>query len=338
MGTAGDTDRSVSSVTDRVHRVEFDIEWPPKHVAMYLIEGPEPILVDAGAPGADAREQFVDGLDALGYDPADVDHVVVTHPHTDHTGQVPTLLDGDAKLYAARPVLEQLDRDPDDLERAVRETARGAGLPTVGMDEQIARAVDSLERNRELLPPDRVHHVFEFGEPFDVAGHRFTPIHTPGHQIHHACFAVDLGGETTLFAGDALIKPFRAAALHVGLDRESYDAIDAFYRGVDRLRDHHVDRVFPGHGPTFTDYDAVLDRTTDRLDDLVADVADHLDTAVDERGPSSPLGVTLARVGTLNHPAPLFDTIGALGYLERHGRCTHERDDDGVRRYTPIRD
>ena len=92
MERAGDGSR-VSPVADRVTRLEFDIEWPPKHVAAYLVEGPEPVLVDAGAPGEEAREQFVSVLASHGYEPEDVEHVVVTHPHTDHTGQVPLLLE-----------------------------------------------------------------------------------------------------------------------------------------------------------------------------------------------------------------------------------------------------
>lgn len=326
----------MSPVTDRVTRLEFDIEWPPKHVAAYLIEGPEPVLVDAGAPGEEAQEQFVSVLAAHGYDPEDVAHVVVTHPHTDHTGQVPLLLEGGARLYAPAAALEQLQRDPDDLEAAVRQAAREAGLPRDRMDQLVHRAVDSLDRNRKLLPEDHVEHAFEFDEPFTVAEHTFTPIHTPGHQIAHACLETPLGGETALFSGDALIEPFRAAALHVGLDRETYDAVDAFYRGMDRLAGRDVDRVFPGHGPVFEEYDRVVETTVDRLDALVEDVADHLEQAVAERGPSSPLGVTLARVGDLNHPAPLFDTVGALGTLDRRGRATYELDDDGVRRYRPV--
>ena len=334
MDHASECDAAASSAKREaaggtVHRLEFDVDWPPGHVAAYLIDGPEPVLVDAGAP-AEANDRELDrGLEELGYAPGDVRHVVVTHPHTDHIGQVPRLLDGGARLYAPKPVVEQLDRDPDDLATGVRETAIETGLDPDGTDEHVDRAVDSLERSRRLLPPDRVDVTLEFDEAFTVGDYRFHPVHTPGHQIHHACFRVDLGGGSVLFSGDALIEPFRAAALHVGLDHGAYDAVAAFYRAFDRLDGLDVDRVYPGHGPVFDDFRGVLEESRDRLDGTVASV----ERTVGEIGPATPMAVTLARVDELDHPAVLLDTVGALGYLDEHGRATVDYDEDGARQY-----
>lgn len=328
MGRASERETAESTDVDRVHRLKFDVEWPPGHVAAYLVDGPEPVLVDAGAPGEDNTENLRAGLREHGYVPADVDHVVVTHPHTDHVGQVPALLDGDTRLYAPRPVVDQLRRDADALAAGVRETARAAGLEGEQVEAHVERAVDSLERSRRLLPPARVDVAFEFDGPFAVADHAFEPIHTPGHQVHHACFETTVEGVRILFAGDVLVEPFRAAALHVGLDRGADDAVDAFYTAFDRLAGRDVGRVYPGHGPAFDDYEGVLATSRERLDGTVADV----ERTVGDVGPADPLAVTLARVEELDHPAPLLDTIGALGYLDDRGRVVRESD-DGVRLY-----
>ena len=333
MDHASERDASTSTVEpERVHRIECDVDWPPGHVAAYLVDGPEPILVDAGGSEEHNAHELRAGLDALGYEPSDVDHVVVTHPHTDHIGQVPALADAGARIYAPGPALEQLQRDPDDLAAGVRETAIETGLDPEGIDMHIQRAVESLERSRRLLPPERVDVAFEFDGAFDVGDHAFEPIHTPGHQVHHACFQVALNGASVLFSGDALIEPFRAAALNVGLDHGAFDAIDAFYRAFDRLEGREVDRVYPGHGPAFDDFAGVLQTSRDRLDGTVASV----ERTLRERGTSSPIGLTLARVDELEHPAVLLDTIGALGYLEDHGRATFDYDQDGVRRYRVV--
>ncbi|MFT4882229.1 MAG: glyoxylase-like metal-dependent hydrolase (beta-lactamase superfamily II), partial [Salinirussus sp.] len=105
---------------DGVVRIEFEVDWPPGHAVAWLVDGPEPVLVDAGAPGETATETLADALDTHGYGLGDIDHLVVTHPHSDHVGQVPTLLEAGARLYAPGPALEQLRRDPEDLEAAVR--------------------------------------------------------------------------------------------------------------------------------------------------------------------------------------------------------------------------
>lgn len=332
MERASDHRSATPAGVEGVSRLEWDMDVPPGHVAAYLIDGPEPILVDAGPPGETGRAQLEGGLAARGYEPADVAHVVLTHPHTDHTGQVPTLLEGGARLYAAEMAVEQLRRDPDDLAAGVRETAREVGVPEKAVSSYVRGAVDSLERNRTLLPPDAVDVAFAVDGAFDVAGHRFEAIHVPGHQRAQTCFAVELDGERALFAGDGLIEPFRPAALHAGLDREAFEAIGAFYTGLDRLAGRDADRVLPGHGPTFAGFRNAVEATRGRLDELVADVEETLGSL----GAATANEVAIERRGVPSHPGPLLDVVGALGHLDGTDRVESVRNGDGPRRYRPI--
>ncbi|MWG36351.1 MBL fold metallo-hydrolase [Halomarina oriensis] len=311
-----------------VHRIEFSIEWPPWTAAAYLVAGAEPTLVDAGVPGESGREELADGLAAHGYALGDVEHVLLTHPHSDHLGQVPALRDADATVYAADRTLDRLRRSEADLEAGVRETAHAVGLDEERVDSEVDRALDSLRRNRRLLPPEEVDVGFAFGEQFAAGGRSVTPLHTPGHQADHAAFALDLGDDRVLFSGDVLVEPFRAAALNVGLDRGAEDAVDDFYRAYDRLADHAFDRVHPGHGPVFETYDAVLAASLERLGEMVDDVFD----AVPTDDAASPVAVTEARGKRLDPPAAMLDTVGALGSLDGQGRITRETV-DGLRRY-----
>jgi len=311
-----------------VHRLEFGVDWPPWHAAAFLVEGNEPVLVDAGVPGTTGEEELRGGLAEHGHSPGDIAHVLLTHAHSDHTGQVPTLREARAAVHAARMTRERLSRDPEDLAAGVRETGEGVGLPPEKLAEHVERALDALERTRRLMPPDGIDHAFGYGEPFEAAGPTFEPVHTPGHQEGHASFELELGTRTVPFSGDVLIEPFRAAALNVGLDRGAYDAIDDFYAAYDRLEDRHADWVYPGHAPPFTDYRGVLASSREALDDLFADVRG----TVAEMRSASPLEITRARVDRPDHSAPLLDTVGALGTLDRRGEVTVERR-DGVRRY-----
>ena len=43
---------------DDVHRIEFDVDWPPGHVGAYLLDTPEPILIDAGMTGERAGDRL----------------------------------------------------------------------------------------------------------------------------------------------------------------------------------------------------------------------------------------------------------------------------------------
>ena len=322
------TEQRTKAATSQVSRLDFDIEWPPKHAAAYLVEEPAPILIDTGDPEGRAEATISEGLAAKGYDVDDVEAVVVTHPHSDHIGQVPLLREAGATVYAPRPVLEQLERDEDDLADGIREIGRSAGYYGEAIEREVERAQSSLRRNRRLLAPDEAV-PFEFGEPFSVAGREFEAVHTPGHQIHHASLATDLNGERALFSGDVLIEPFRPGAINVGIDYGAYDAVDDFHRSMDRLEGRDVDRVYPGHGPVFTDYEGVIASTRSALESLTADTLEAV-TAV---GPATPLEITRNRTGEVRHPAQLLDTLGALGTLEGRDRVQYE-ERDGVRHYS----
>ncbi|WP_137288323.1 MBL fold metallo-hydrolase [Natronorubrum halophilum] len=321
------TDRAAGPLPVQITRLDFDIEWPPKHAAAYVIETPDPIVIDTGNPDERAETTIRDGLAAQGYELGDVNAAVVTHPHSDHIGQVPLLREAGATVYAPSAVLEQLERDPDDLANGVRDIGMSAGYRGEAVEREIERAQDSLRRNRQLLEPtDAVG--FEFGDSFEAAGLEFEPVHTPGHQIHHASLAVTVGDQRILFSGDALIEPFRPGAIHVGIDYGAYEAVDAFHEAMDRLEGRSFDRVFPGHGPVFTDSERAIEHTRNELESLTADTLEAVVTI----GPATPMELTRNRVGEVRHPAQLLDTLGALGTLERRERIEYV-DHDGVREY-----
>jgi glyoxylase-like metal-dependent hydrolase (beta-lactamase superfamily II) len=220
-----------------VHRIEFDVDWPPGHVAAYLLDTPEPTLIDTGMTGERAGDRLEGVLTAAGYDLANVAHLVLTHPHVDHVGQVPTVIErADPTVYAPVGVRERLGRDPDDLARQVEANATAAGLEGTERDRAIGMARDSLERSRRLLPPAAVDRWVgeDENDAITIGDVAFETIPTPGHQADHRCFETTIEGERVLFAGDTVLAPFRPVLLHVGLDRGVREGLPAFERTLDR--------------------------------------------------------------------------------------------------------
>ena len=88
----------------------------PSSLQNYLIDtGREVILIDTGLPketpdfkkDPDAKlyvgekiQSFPEALEGAGYKPADIDKIVVTHKHPDHTGELRMF--PDAKIYISR--------------------------------------------------------------------------------------------------------------------------------------------------------------------------------------------------------------------------------------------
>lgn len=309
-----------------IHRLEFDVEWPPGHVACYLIDGPEPILVDAVAP--DHEASFEAALAEYGYEPSDIEHVLVTHPHIDHIGLVPRILeDGDPTIYAPAAVRERFARDPDALEARVRRTATEAGFPEDQRERAVEMAVESLERDSTHLPPEEIDVAIEPGENVRVGHLEVGAVHVPGHQADHLSYPTEIDGERVLLAGDMGIQTFRPVVMHDGLDDGHREAIDAFYTALDRLGDLDVDRVYPGHGPVHDDLQAAVERDRRSLDERLERVAEHV-----ADGYSTVGGVAMALAGERDIKYLIPEAMSALAHLEKNGEIGSHLE-NGVQHY-----
>lgn len=313
-----------------VHRIECSVDWPPGHVAAYVVDGQEPILVDAGMVSDDGSMELLDGLDKYGFGPADIDHVVLTHSHTDHVGQLRAVLDaGDATVYAPRRVRERFDRSIEDVEAATRRNLTEAGVSEAYRGVVVDHLIDAHERNREALSTEMVDHWIDDGETVTIGGLAFDAIYAPGHHCTHLCYGTTLGGDRVLFSGDMAVEPFRSAAIHVNFDDGVSEGVAAFFEALERLGDHSFDRVYPGHGPIHERFDEVIEESTADLQDRVdrcaaaveaaeeitaAEVAEQQAEDIEERGRILP------------------EVVGALAVLEEEGRVESQMDGD-VRRY-----
>ncbi|MWG33575.1 MBL fold metallo-hydrolase [Halomarina oriensis] len=315
--------------TGRVHRIESPVDWPPRHVAAYLAEfGDALVLVDAGMPDAESERALSRTLDDRGYDLTDVTHLLLTHPHVDHVGQVETVVDAAAPhVLAPAGVSERFARDPDALADTVRTTATEAGLDERRVEHAVEMAVGSLRRNGDLLPVGHVDTWLDHGDRFDVGDTTLETVHTPGHQADHCCYLAR--EDEALFAGDMAIEPFRPVLLHAGLDRAVDDAVGAFSTALDRLDALDVDRVYPGHGPVHDAFAetvardrASVDRLLDRSVESVVDGATTAVTVAERRSGDRAIEYIVAEV------------VAALRHLDATGRLDSTLV-DGVREYHP---
>ncbi|MFB6300732.1 MAG: MBL fold metallo-hydrolase [Halobacteriales archaeon] len=316
-----------------VHRLGFTTDWAPGTAYAYLIGGQEPILIDAGVPGADTYAEFESELAAAGFEIGDIEHLLLTHPHDDHMGQVPAVIEeaDNVTIYVYESVPDRIERPISRITDCVRTNAIGAGLDQERVDDVVEGAVESAHEKRDLLPLEAIDVELGHEETVTVAGHRFEAIYTPGHQAEHICFQLQLDGERgdILFSGDAVIKPFRAVPVHVGFDAGVYDCLSAYLTAYDRLTGRNVAWINPGHGPQFSDYSDTIDRSRSDIETVIDDVARIVRT----NGPISPVDITLDRKGSLEYLTNLMDTMGGLGYLEAQGCVRYTTDESGIRLY-----
>ena len=313
--------------SDDVHRLELTTEWTPDHVAAYLVEGDGGlILVDAGIPGDEGEKELRAEFRELGCSFADVDALLVTHPHVDHDGQAQAVLeDSDATVYAHEDVPERLRYEG--LEERALTNAREIGIPETEVEDTVDRWMEGIRTNRDCLPPDSIDLLLEDDEVFEVAGQEFEALQTPGHQREHLAYACD----DLLFSGDALIDAFRPVIYDVGFDDGMYESAANCYETFELLGERDAEYVYPGHGPVFDDPKAAAENSLGSLDALVKSVHE----TVESLGEATVLEVAMSRKKPehdLRHL--IFDNIGAVGYLEAKGRLVSDLE-DGVRQYRP---
>lgn len=326
----GKMGRTQETESITVHRIEYSVDWPPGHVASYLVDCAEPILFDAGMEGERGREELETGLSEHGYGLSDIDHLVITHPHVDHVGQVPAVLAAnDPTVYAPSGVETRYQRDPDELADTVRKNAALAGLRGEYLDEAVEMSVRSLERDSSLLPSNAVDHWLVGGRTVDIGPLTFETIHTPGHQADHLCFLTDLGDERVIFSGDMALSTFRPVAMHTGFDDGYEEAIDAYYTALDRLGETTADRVYTGHDPVHTDYHGAIVDDRESLDRLLERTKDTLDTDQSKTA----VDVAFERSGERDIRYLVIETASAMAKLEADGAVVGETDENGARQY-----
>ncbi|HYM15387.1 MAG TPA: MBL fold metallo-hydrolase [Dehalococcoidia bacterium] len=188
----------------------------------YLVEGEgrRVALIDSSSGGAAGA--IVAAIEAAGHEPADLQTVVATHYHHDHTGNAGTLRERTgAALWVHAADAPYVDG------RAPWMGLQGA----FGVADRFGPAPYKLRVDRALEEGD----TLPFGGGLRVV---HAPGHTPGHIALHA---PALG---VLFAGDALMN---VLGLRLPLAMSSHD-MDMARQSVRALAEMQFEIALPGHG------------------------------------------------------------------------------------------
>jgi len=155
--------------------------------AGFLVEGPQPALVETGA--RTSVETVRRTLNDVGVGPTDLRWLVLTHIHLDHAGGIGDL--AEAFPNATVVVHERGARHLADPTRLVDSAARVYGP-----------LLDSLYGRMQPVPQERLVAAAD-GHRIDVGnGRTLTLVDSPGHAKHH--HAVLDSNTGTLLVGDAV--------------------------------------------------------------------------------------------------------------------------------------
>ncbi len=179
-------------------------------VNSFIIDGDEGVvLVDTGLPRRHGK--IIEQLKSIGRSVDEIQAILVTHAHTDHTGGLAALA-GDAAVVASAVDAPAIaGRAP-------------APVPPV-LDRGLLRWMAGLVPAADPVEPS---HLVESG-PVPVTGD-VVAIPTPGHTPGHTSYLLDRGGGM-LFAGDSSMAS-RSGRVHRGYMNRKSSTFDASLRST----------------------------------------------------------------------------------------------------------
>lgn len=276
--------------------VDTELLGTPGAHSAYLLETPEPVLVDAGAaPAADVVEAV---LHEHGVGPEELEAIAPTHVHLDHAGAVGELAARfpNATVYVHERGLPYLT-DSDRLERL---TASARAAVGDGVADQYGTPT--------LLPESRAEPIAD-GDVVPCGDRDLDVVHAPGHAPHQVALDDPISG--ALFVGDAAGMSIGGELLPT-TPAPDFD-LDASLDTVARLRDRDPEALCLGHFGVREDAVAALDAYADLLPEWV----DAVESAVGDVGTEDRERIVARLREAWASPTLERDVHGVLHALDR---------------------
>jgi glyoxylase-like metal-dependent hydrolase (beta-lactamase superfamily II) len=261
----------------------------------YILDTPEPAIVDTGTATAD--EDILAGLNALGIAPDEVSYIIPTHAHLDHAGSAGSLAEAcpNATVVCHERGIEyltdaaKLDLLTDSVERAIGMEAP-YGEPQL-IDRGRCRAVGA-------------------GETIDLGDRTLDVIDAPGHAPHQFCLYDR--ATAALFSADAAGMDFPDAGHRPTTPPPDFD-LEAGLETIDRLLEYGPETLLYAHyGPGKEgEGSAELRRYREMLPGYVDRIADLRGEHGDDVG-----AIAAAMHEEWSHWSLTTDIAGVLRYLD----------------------
>src|SRR4051794_1379051 len=230
-------------------------------VNAWLLRGAPLTLVDTGPYGDEAYAALEAGLRRAGVGVEDLELVLVTHHHLDHSGLAATIAARSraeiAALDRAAAYGERYAERSDADRRFSRALMRHHGVPDAVNDanetfwEYIREASDAWRTDRVLADGDVVR----------AGGRDLRVLARPGHSTTDTLFVDE--DDRVAFVGDHLLA-------RISSNTEVYPALEPdgtrprarveYLRSLRRTAAMPLDRLLSGHGEPITDHAQLVDR------------------------------------------------------------------------------
>jgi glyoxylase-like metal-dependent hydrolase (beta-lactamase superfamily II) len=317
-----------------VAQLRLPVPWLGS-VNVWLLEGEPLTLVDTGPSNERAATALDEELAARGYGVEDIELVLVTHHHLDHSGLAGAIRRRAGARVAAHRTAAEWGRNYHGRVAAERRFTERLlaehGVPaeivagTAPFFEYIASDSADYETDVELADGDTI-----------IAGGRtLRVVHRPGHSTSDTLFVDEESDEA--FVGDHLLAEITTGAEIMPTElpgRERRRSLLEYLGNLRKTEAMRLSTCYPGHGPTIDDHRALiearLDFHADRLGRIAGLVADGCTTAFE-------IGRRLwsDEVADTQPVLVVWEVLGHLDILVNRGTVKERVDGGGCHRFAP---
>ncbi|MFC2122074.1 MBL fold metallo-hydrolase [Bacteroidota bacterium] len=297
----------ISEVAENIFLIDNEVYSMPRSGSVYLINEDKKALVEVGPPSSVNR--VLDGIKAAGVDPADVDYIIVTHIHLDHSGGAGVLLNymPKAKVVVHHRGVRHLV-NPQRLISSMRKVQGEDFWAKVG--------------DVEAVPPERILAVHN-NDTIELSRQQtLRIIAAPGHSPNHICiFETRHGG---LFSGEAAGSLLADGKLLLPVNTPTAFDLEQYVATIKKLMKLNPSMLYHSH---FGVTSAVQDNFKQAMEKaLIWD--DIVTAALSENKPESAPGRMIDRfrdeIELTRENKPLYDyftsnmQVYAAAYIKYH--------------------
>jgi glyoxylase-like metal-dependent hydrolase (beta-lactamase superfamily II) len=288
-------------------------------VNVWLLQGEPLTLVDTGPCNDEALTALEEQLGNLGLTVEDIELIVITHHHLDHSGLAATIKKRSGARIAAHRGTARWGADYHD--RVAQEhTFTLALMAEHGAPERAIEASEPFFAHivRDSRPFE-TDVVLSDGDRVQAGGRTLRAVFRPGHSTTDTLFVDDDSGD--VFVGDHLLATITTGAELMPTELPGDERRRALLEYLGNLRKTeamHLRSCYPGHGPIIHDHRKLIQ-------ERLAFHAQRLELIADHVGAGSSTAFDVARLLWSDEVAEsqtilaIWEVLGHLDILVNRG-------------------
>jgi len=316
--------------TNKIHCLTIPVPYQMKTVNVYLIEGDTLTLIDTGTNTAESLEGLKYGLKEIGYEINDVEQVILTHHHPDHSGLLEVFRD-DVIIVGHERNIPYLIQEESFLTSYVHfftNLAKKLGVPN-----EFIKQMPRYDRKIPFSSKRNLTHIVNEGDLL-TSLEGFSVIYTPGHATSHIALYRESDG--LLFGGDLLLEkissnPLLEPPLNEEMNRPR--PLVQYNQSLRRVASMPIQKIYTGHGNPVLDVKSLVEYRLEKQQLRANKVYELL-----KEHPLSAYEICkeiFPKVYQKQLSLTMSETVGQLDFLENLGKINLEEREDGTLVYKP---